>query len=209
MVVQNQVEMGEDEAVCKELDDSLVRAATTAPSLEAEQDSGVNTPQSDEDSMKLMELMDFCTKLQQRVLDLENTKTAQAQEITSLKLRVKKLEKKGGSRTHKLKRLYKDILDKEVVAIDVIPLATKPPTIVDWKIHKEGKNRQDLKDLYKLVKDKYGSTRPVEDLDLILYRDLKTMFDPYVEDQVWKNQQDYKVLDWKLYDSCGVHSLRM
>ncbi|GJY51411.1 hypothetical protein Tco_0442258 [Tanacetum coccineum] len=37
----------------------------------------------------------------------DNTKTAQAQEITSLKLRVKKLEKKGGSRTHKLKRLYK------------------------------------------------------------------------------------------------------
>ncbi|GKE35270.1 hypothetical protein Tco_1454592 [Tanacetum coccineum] len=26
---------------------------------------------------------------------------------------------------------------------------------------------------------------------------------------VWKNQQDYKVLEWKLYDSCGVHSLRM
>ncbi|GJV18184.1 hypothetical protein Tco_1363507 [Tanacetum coccineum] len=55
----------------------------------------------------LRELMDFCTKLQQRVLDLENTKTAQAQEITSLKKRVKKLEKKGGSRTHKLKRLYR------------------------------------------------------------------------------------------------------
>ncbi|GJU31441.1 hypothetical protein Tco_1175030 [Tanacetum coccineum] len=62
---------------------------------------------ADEDSMTLKELMDFCTKLQQRVLDLENTKTAQAQEITSLKKRVKKLEKKGGSRTHKLKRLYK------------------------------------------------------------------------------------------------------
>ncbi|GJR75598.1 hypothetical protein Tco_0087963 [Tanacetum coccineum] len=39
--------------------------------------------------------------------DTQNTKTAQAQEITSLKLRVKKLEKKGGSRTHKLKRLYR------------------------------------------------------------------------------------------------------
>ncbi|GJU87735.1 uncharacterized mitochondrial protein-like protein [Tanacetum coccineum] len=62
---------------------------------------------ADEDSMTLKELMDFCTKLQQKVLDLENTKTAQAQEITSLKLRVKKLEKKGGSRTHKLRRLYK------------------------------------------------------------------------------------------------------
>ncbi|GJS95153.1 ribonuclease H-like domain-containing protein [Tanacetum coccineum] len=37
----------------------------------------------------------------------KDTQTAQAQEITSLKKRVKKLEKKGGSRTHKLKRLYK------------------------------------------------------------------------------------------------------
>ncbi|GKA80334.1 hypothetical protein Tco_0786930, partial [Tanacetum coccineum] len=67
----------------------------------------VNIPRSDEDRLKLNELMEFCTKLQQRVIDLENTKIAQAQEITSLKLSVKKLEKKGGSRTHKLKRLYK------------------------------------------------------------------------------------------------------
>ncbi|GJS51981.1 hypothetical protein Tco_0625343 [Tanacetum coccineum] len=51
--------------------------------------------------------MEFCTKLQQRVLDLENTKTAQAAEIINLKKRVKKLEKKGGSRTYKLKRLSK------------------------------------------------------------------------------------------------------
>ncbi|GJT18060.1 hypothetical protein Tco_0876766 [Tanacetum coccineum] len=57
--------------------------------------TGVNTPRSGEDSMQLKELMDFCTKLQQRVLGLENTKTAQAQEITSLKKRI----------THKLKRL--------------------------------------------------------------------------------------------------------
>ncbi|GKA14179.1 hypothetical protein Tco_0693825 [Tanacetum coccineum] len=58
--------------------------------------AGVNTPRSDEDRLKLNELMEFYTKLQQIVLDLENTKTSQAQEITSLKLRVKKLEKKGG-----------------------------------------------------------------------------------------------------------------
>nr|GEV98298.1 integrase, catalytic region, zinc finger, CCHC-type, peptidase aspartic, catalytic [Tanacetum cinerariifolium] len=41
------------------------------------------------------------------VLDLETTKTTQAMEIKSLKRRVKKLEKKQMSRTHKLKRLYK------------------------------------------------------------------------------------------------------
>ncbi|GJZ82121.1 hypothetical protein Tco_0647115 [Tanacetum coccineum] len=77
-----------------------------------------NILQSGEDRLKLKELMDLCTKLQQRVLDLENTKTAQAQELTSLKLRVKKLEKKGGSRTHKLKRLYKVGRSARMVSYD-------------------------------------------------------------------------------------------
>ncbi|GJZ65620.1 hypothetical protein Tco_0622316 [Tanacetum coccineum] len=129
----------------------------------------------------------------------------------------------------------KIISGEEEVEIDVIPLAVKPPTIVDWKIYKEGKKNyyqlikvdgsskmylvfshmlksfdmEDFETLWKLVKAKYGSTRVVEDLDLILYRDLKTMFEPHVEDQVWNNQDDYNVLDWKLYDSCEVHSLRM
>ncbi|GJR81442.1 hypothetical protein Tco_0152227 [Tanacetum coccineum] len=42
-------------------------------------------------------------------------------------------------------------------------------------------DRQDLEDLYKLVKAKYESTRLVEDLDLLLWGDLKTMFEPHVE----------------------------
>ncbi|GJS04601.1 hypothetical protein Tco_0321109 [Tanacetum coccineum] len=62
---------------------------------------------SGEDSLKLNELMELCTNLQKMVLDLETSKTAQAQEITSLKQRVKKLERRNKSRTHKLKRLYK------------------------------------------------------------------------------------------------------
>ncbi|GKE30710.1 hypothetical protein Tco_1446094 [Tanacetum coccineum] len=62
--------------------------------------------------------MELCTNLQNRVIDLEKTKTAQAQEITSLKLRVKKLEKKGGSRTHKLKRLYKVGRSARIVSSD-------------------------------------------------------------------------------------------
>ncbi|GJW39380.1 putative ribonuclease H-like domain-containing protein [Tanacetum coccineum] len=129
-----------DEAVYKELGDSLVRAATTASSLEAEQDSGNitktqskatpnessslgttsgggprgNTLRSDEDRLKLDELMALCTTLQSKVLDLEKTKTTQANEIASLKRRVKKLEKKRSLRTHKLKRLYKVCLKTRV-----------------------------------------------------------------------------------------------
>ncbi|GKA66569.1 putative ribonuclease H-like domain-containing protein [Tanacetum coccineum] len=156
-----QLEDVEDEAVHKELGDSLVRAATTTSRLKAEKDSGNitktrskatpnessslgttlgdgprcqetmgdtvaqtrfenvskhsndlllargNTLQSGEDSLKLTDLMELCTNLQTRVLDLEKTKTTQGNEIASLKRRVKKLEKKYRSRTHKLKRLYK------------------------------------------------------------------------------------------------------
>ncbi|GJX06025.1 hypothetical protein Tco_0193957 [Tanacetum coccineum] len=42
---------------------------------------------SGEDRLKLNELMELCTSLSQRVLDLENTKTSQAAEITGLKKR--------------------------------------------------------------------------------------------------------------------------
>ncbi|GKC13024.1 hypothetical protein Tco_1009806 [Tanacetum coccineum] len=83
---------------------------------------------------------------------------------------------------------------KEEVAIDAIPLATKPPSIVDYKIHKEGNktyyqiiradgsskmylvfshmlksfDREDLETLWKLVKAKHGSTRPEEGYERVL-----------------------------------------
>ncbi|GJZ57670.1 hypothetical protein Tco_0613164 [Tanacetum coccineum] len=66
-----------------------------------------NTLRSDKDRLTLNELMELCTNLQSRVLDLEKTKTTQANEIASLKRMVKKLKKKRSSRTHKMKRLYK------------------------------------------------------------------------------------------------------
>ncbi|GJV33564.1 hypothetical protein Tco_1393964 [Tanacetum coccineum] len=55
---------------------------------------------SGKDSPKLNELMELCTNLQKKVLDLETTKTIQALEVDSLKRRVKKLKKKQKSRTH-------------------------------------------------------------------------------------------------------------
>ncbi|GJX39389.1 hypothetical protein Tco_0252692 [Tanacetum coccineum] len=104
--------------------------------------------------------------------------------------------------TAELKQCMEIIPDEEEVAIDAIPSAIKSPSIIGWKIYKEerkryyqimradGKSqmysifshmlksfdRKDLEDLYKLVKAKYESTRPVEDLDLLLWGDLKIMF---------------------------------
>ncbi|GKB98236.1 hypothetical protein Tco_0984373 [Tanacetum coccineum] len=62
---------------------------------------------SGEDRLKLTELIDLCTNLQKKVLDLEKAKTAQDSEIASLKKKVKKLEMRNKSRTSRLKRLRK------------------------------------------------------------------------------------------------------
>ncbi|GJY34392.1 hypothetical protein Tco_0418861 [Tanacetum coccineum] len=53
-------------------------------------------------------------------MDADRTQmtSTRLQKITSLKKRVKKLEKKGGSRTHKLKRLYKVGRSARVVSSD-------------------------------------------------------------------------------------------
>ncbi|GJT83813.1 hypothetical protein Tco_1058155 [Tanacetum coccineum] len=87
--------------------------------------------------------------------------------------------------TVELKQLVEIITDEEEVTIDAIPLTVKSPRIVDYKIHKKGKksyyqiiradgksqmyrvfsqmlksfDREDLKDLYKFIKAKYGLTR--------------------------------------------------
>ncbi|GKD04871.1 uncharacterized mitochondrial protein-like protein, partial [Tanacetum coccineum] len=124
----------------------------------------------------------------------------------------KKQKVEDDKETLELKQLMKIILDEEVT-IDDIPLVVKSPCIVGWKIHKEGRksyyqimrvdgksqmymvfshmlksfDREDLETLYRLVKAKYELTRPVEDFDLLLWGDLKTMFEPHIEDKVWRN----------------------
>ncbi|GKD98934.1 hypothetical protein Tco_1382831, partial [Tanacetum coccineum] len=110
----------------------------------------------------------------------------------------------GDQERAKIKKHMEIVSDEEEVAIDAIPLATNPPSIIDWKIHTEGK-----KSYYQIISANGKSQKLVEDLDLILWGDLKTMFKPSVEDKVWRNKEGYKVLNWKLYDSCGVHSLEM
>ncbi|GJT91237.1 hypothetical protein Tco_1080082 [Tanacetum coccineum] len=102
------------------------------------------------------------------------------------------------------KRAGTELEQEKKVAIDAIPLATIPSSIVDYKIHKEGKKTD-----YQIIRADGSSKMPEEGYERVLWGDLKKMFNPHVEDQVWRNQQDYRVLDWKIYDSCGVHSLRM
>ncbi|GJU54031.1 hypothetical protein Tco_1227745 [Tanacetum coccineum] len=69
-------------------------------------------------------------------------------------------------------------------------------------------DRQDVVDLHRLVQERYETTSP-EGYDLLLWGDLKTLFEPCEEDEVWRNQQGYNLISWRLFDSCGVHVLLM
>ncbi|GJU72737.1 hypothetical protein Tco_1264142 [Tanacetum coccineum] len=129
-------------------------------------------------------------------------------------------------------KVYLDIVPGEEFAIDVESLSTKYP-IVDWKTHiltenfmyyqitkadRSSKNykifsemiddfdRQDVMDLHRLVKERYVTTSP-EVYDLMLWGDLKTLFEPDEEDEVWRNQHGYNLISWRLIDSCGIHIL--
>nr|GEV78557.1 hypothetical protein [Tanacetum cinerariifolium] len=82
--------------------------------------------------------MELCTKLSDRVLNLETTKTAQAKEISSLKRRVKRLEKKKRSGTHKLKRLYKVGLSTGVESF------AKEQSLGEEDVSKQGRNIADI-----------------------------------------------------------------
>ncbi|GJR21010.1 hypothetical protein Tco_0969537 [Tanacetum coccineum] len=99
--------------------------------------------------------------------------------------------------------------DRDDVTINATPLSTKSPTIVDYKIYKEGKKSY-FQIIRADVKARFKKTEPVNYMDNFLLLKLKTMFEHHVEDNAWKNQQGLvKVLNWKLYDSCGVYSVTM
>ncbi|GJR03380.1 hypothetical protein Tco_0526364 [Tanacetum coccineum] len=103
-----------------------------------------------------------------------------------------------------MKKYMEIVVDEEEIAVDAIPLSTKPPMIVDWKIIKEGKmgyfqiiradgssrrystmikmlyniDREDLETLWKLVKAKHGNTRLEEAYERVKVKEsLNVTFD--------------------------------
>ncbi|GJU34155.1 hypothetical protein Tco_1182509 [Tanacetum coccineum] len=67
-------------------------------------------------------------------------------------------------------------------------------------------DRQDLFQLYSLVQERFKH-HPLEGHDLDLWGDLRMIFDPNEEDDIWLNQQYWELLRWKLHEYSGVHSL--
>nr|GEW69199.1 hypothetical protein [Tanacetum cinerariifolium] len=100
--------------------------------------------------------------------------------------------------TTELKRCLEIVPKDDDVAIEATPLSFKSPTI--------NFNREDLEVLRSIIKKRFKKTKPVNDMDNLLFQTLKTMFEHHVEDIIWKYQQGaVKVHNWKLFDSCRVY----
>ncbi|GJU24969.1 hypothetical protein Tco_1163590 [Tanacetum coccineum] len=65
--------------------------------------------------------------------------------------------------------------------------------------------KDDLVMLWSLVKEKFNSTEPTDDKEREIWVELKRLFEPDIDDELWKLQKHIHDLTWKLYDSCGVH----
>nr|GEU41693.1 hypothetical protein [Tanacetum cinerariifolium] len=100
--------------------------------------------------------------------------------------------------------------NEDEVHIEATPIYSRSPTIIDYEIHKEGKknyfkiiraygnsqvyqtfekmfknlNREDLEVPWAIVKDRFKKEKLVDDMDNILFRTLKTMFEHHVEDTI-------------------------
>ncbi|GKE29691.1 hypothetical protein Tco_1445075 [Tanacetum coccineum] len=114
--------------------------------------------------------------------------------------------------------------------MNVAALQIKYP-IIDWEIYTEGTrkywkiirvgnhtevhhffddmlkafDRDELVMLWSLVKEKFNSTEPTDEKEREIWVELKRLFEPNMDDELWKIQKHIHDLTWKLYDSCGVH----
>ncbi|GJZ48959.1 hypothetical protein Tco_0603149 [Tanacetum coccineum] len=68
--------------------------------------------------------------------------------------------------------------------------------------------RMDLVEIHSLVMKRFETTPP-EGIDLLLWGDLRIMFESKEDDELWKNQEEWKLQSRIFYENCRVHVLRL
>nr|GEU43970.1 putative reverse transcriptase domain-containing protein [Tanacetum cinerariifolium] len=68
-------------------------------------------------------------------------------------------------------------------------------------------DKEDLNQLWALVKETLNIKPAISDKEMELWVELKRLYKPYVKDQLWTHTQNlmHAPVEWKLYDTCGVH----
>ncbi|GJZ51854.1 hypothetical protein Tco_0606369, partial [Tanacetum coccineum] len=84
--------------------------------------------------------------------------------------------------------------------MNVEALQTKYP-IIDWEIYIEDTRIQTIESGSR----RFNSTEPTEDKEIELWVELKRLFEPDADDELWMSHKHVHDLTWRLYDTCGVH----
>ncbi|GJV04006.1 hypothetical protein Tco_1337575 [Tanacetum coccineum] len=69
-------------------------------------------------------------------------------------------------------------------------------------------DRLDFIELHSLVMQRFSTTTP-EGIDLVLWGDLRIMFEETADDDIWKNQEKWIIKSWTFYENYGVHILAL
>ncbi|GJX15342.1 hypothetical protein Tco_0216174 [Tanacetum coccineum] len=69
-------------------------------------------------------------------------------------------------------------------------------------------NRLDFIELHSLVMQGFSTTTP-EGIDLVLWGDLRIMFEETADDDIWKNQEKWIIKSWTFDENCRVHILAL
>nr|GEZ21233.1 hypothetical protein [Tanacetum cinerariifolium] len=96
------------------------------------------------------------------------------------------------------KEMVKEVM--QLVPIEEVyvkALQVKHP-IIDWKAHTKGK-----RSYWKITSNR----PPTRDKEMELWVELNRLYEPDEDDQLWTHTQNlmHALVEWKLYDSCGVH----
>ncbi|GKD33662.1 hypothetical protein Tco_1249171 [Tanacetum coccineum] len=114
-------------------------------------------------------------------------------------------KKAESSRKEAVSKKRAEIVPKDDEVVNVESLATKY-LIVDWKTHILAKDKM----YYEIIRAD-GSTKNYKIFSAMLDDfDRQDVLDLYrLEDEIWKAQQDYTLISWRLCDSCRIHLLLM
>ncbi|GKB68357.1 hypothetical protein Tco_0929769 [Tanacetum coccineum] len=55
------------------------------------------------------------------------------------------------------------------------------------------------------IEAQFNSTEPTEEKEIKIWVELKRLFKPDADDELWKSQKHIHDITWRLYDTCGVH----
>ncbi|GJY79579.1 RNA-directed DNA polymerase, eukaryota, reverse transcriptase zinc-binding domain protein [Tanacetum coccineum] len=130
---------------------------------------------------KEMKMVNTFVDMNTKLVKGSKTKAEGSSKRASDELEQEKAKKQKGYNDQEeaeMKRHIKIVKDDEV-AIDAIPLATKPPVTVDYKIDKDGRMGY-----FKLIRVDGSSKRPEDDYERVLWGDLKVTFEPDIKSEL-------------------------